>query len=456
MLRIAAHLPDPLVRLRCVRDRVVDQSGDAVPHGRRYRAPAVRVCDEGVEQHAPHVVLLLVVGAVTCAHRTRVQVAREVVEGVLGEVGLTPDPVHDLQVPSVVAGRRGHGFEHEREVLERLPVEAECVQGAEHERAVADPGEAVVPIPLTARRLRQRRRARGHDRARRRVAQALQRQRATFDVRTPGMVGDSRQAQPPAPEVLRLAELLERLVLARRDWTTPRQRDPCRVALGERGTPVRAGSNGPQPQAARQLEREITTRRRDSVVPGVVVRPGPGGSAVVEHRQAVGLHLDVAAEARRDPQQRSLRGGVARHSSPRCSSFGIVRGAHHQHIVHRHPAGRCVPSGLQHVGAGHVPALIGDARVRRTEPEHPGRAIEQRPEHARRVRPRQAQPLDRAVGCDQRADLAVGHEAIAGNGRELAHRSPPPGADDVSPVARHLSVPLRAGILADVIVIRKG
>ena len=69
----------------------------------------------------------------------------------------------------------GERLEQEREVLERLPLEAEVVQRAEHERGVADPRVAVVPVALAAGRLRQRRRGRGHDRPGGRVAEALQR-----------------------------------------------------------------------------------------------------------------------------------------------------------------------------------------------------------------------------------------------------------------------------------------
>ena len=49
-----------------------------------------------VEEHPPHVVLVLVEGAVADAHRPRVAVTGEVVERVLGEVGLAADAVHDL------------------------------------------------------------------------------------------------------------------------------------------------------------------------------------------------------------------------------------------------------------------------------------------------------------------------------------------------------------------------
>ena len=60
-------------------------------------AAAAVDASERVEQHPPHVVLVLVERAVADAHRARVAVPGEVVERVLGEVGLAADAVHDLQ-----------------------------------------------------------------------------------------------------------------------------------------------------------------------------------------------------------------------------------------------------------------------------------------------------------------------------------------------------------------------
>ena len=53
-----------------------------------------------------------------------------------------------------------------------------------------------------------------------------------------------------------------------------------------------------------------------------------------------------------------------------------------------------------------------------------GRPVQQRPEHARGVRPGQAQPLDRPVRGDQAALLAVGQQPVRGYGRKCAHRNP--------------------------------
>ena len=199
----------------------------------------------------------------------------------------------------------------------------ERVQRAQHERAVADPGEPVVPVPLAAERLGQRRRARRHDRPCGRVAQRLQRERAPFDVGTPGMVGDLGRAEPVTPELLGPPQLLERLVVGARHRSAPGQRDPRRLTLLERGPGVHTGAQRAEPQAAGHPQREVAALDGDIVVPGLVVRPGRHRAAVVEHRQAVGLHLDATADARRDPQERSLRGRVAR--APAASSGDVRR-----------------------------------------------------------------------------------------------------------------------------------
>ena len=84
-------------------------AGDARPRRWRRSGRRCRWCDaDRVEEHPPHVVLVLVERAVADAHRPRVAVAGEVVERVLGEVGLAADAVHDLQVELAVgiAGRR--------------------------------------------------------------------------------------------------------------------------------------------------------------------------------------------------------------------------------------------------------------------------------------------------------------------------------------------------------------
>ena len=119
----------PWSGVAAVGERLLDQAGEALPHGvdDLGRTPLQMLVD-AVEQHPPDVVLVLVPGAVAHPDRTGPVVARQVVEGPLGEVPLAADAVHDLELEGLVELPLGHGFEHEGEVLEGLPVEAQAVE----------------------------------------------------------------------------------------------------------------------------------------------------------------------------------------------------------------------------------------------------------------------------------------------------------------------------------------
>ena len=102
----------------------------------------------GVEQRAPHIVLRLPVGRVTVADGLCTLVAAEMIEHLFVEGALATDAVHHLQIP-FIAGNVGD----ELEEIVRLPIEAKRVQPPEHERRVADPAVAVIPVALAIRSL---------------------------------------------------------------------------------------------------------------------------------------------------------------------------------------------------------------------------------------------------------------------------------------------------------------
>src|SRR5438093_13184322 len=110
------------------------------------------------------------------------------VEGLLDELVLAADAVHDLQV--LLAGS---DVGDEVEEVVRLARETERVEAPEHEGAVADPRVAVVPVALAPDRLWQRGRGRRQQRSRRAVRQAFQGQGAALTVAPPGVLG-----KPPA------------------------------------------------------------------------------------------------------------------------------------------------------------------------------------------------------------------------------------------------------------------
>ena len=61
---------------------------------------------DGIEQSAPHVVLVLLVGVVADPHRPSILIARQVSEEFLVELALAADAVHDLK-PLLAAGDVG-------------------------------------------------------------------------------------------------------------------------------------------------------------------------------------------------------------------------------------------------------------------------------------------------------------------------------------------------------------
>ena len=75
----------------------------------------------------------------------------------------------------------------------------------------------------------------------------------------------------------------------------------------------------------------------------------------------------------------------------------------------------------------------------RPEPERAGSAIEQRPEHAGRVEPRHAQPVDRAVGRHQRAGVTVREERVVGDRRKRRRRCGASAWTAAAPVRRGAS-----------------
>ena len=208
MLRLAAHLPDAVVRVAPVRRRLLDLRAQHRPEALGQVVARAGVEVERVEHRAPHVVLVLRVRGVADAHRARVLVARQVVERALGQVGAPVDAVHDLEV--ALLGLRHVGDEVEEVV--RLPVEAERVEAPERERRVPDPGVAVVPVALAARGLGEGGRGRGDDRPGGRVGQPLERERAALEVGAPRMVGEVAAVEPVLPVMGRPGQPPGRLV----------------------------------------------------------------------------------------------------------------------------------------------------------------------------------------------------------------------------------------------------
>ena len=380
------------------------------------RQPVAGVDRDRVEQHAPHVVLLLVPGTVAGPHRAGALVAGEVVERLLGELVLAADPVHDLE------GVGAYRLHDEGEELECLPLEVQREEAPEHEGGIADPGEAVVPVALAAGRLRQRRGGGGHDRPGGRVAQALERQRAALEVTPPGMVGEVAALQPVPPDLRRVPYLIGGLLRRAGDLVAPGERREGHLSLLEGRPRGYAGSGEAERHAAGQSKLQIPARRRyhGAVVPLAVVAPGPWLAPVVEDRQAVEDHLGGTVDTGGDAEQGPGCDEVARGALVVLVPLAAVPAVHDEAVVDLEPARRRLPRRLQDEAAGEVPAVAWHLDALRQEAEDAGGPVEHRAEHARRVRARQAEPLDPASRCDQGAGLAVREKCVVGDRWEVA------------------------------------
>src|SRR5207249_7132548 len=103
--------------------------------------------------------------------------SRQVLPRRLGEIPTAVDAVHDLHGSVLV---RLEVCDELDELL-GLPIKIEVVKGLKREGRVPHPTEAVVPVALPARRLRQRGGQRRDRRSRRGERQTLDRQRRTLD-----------------------------------------------------------------------------------------------------------------------------------------------------------------------------------------------------------------------------------------------------------------------------------
>ena len=257
MLRLAARLPDPLVRLSPDLRRALGLRLHDRPEAARQPLAVARVEQDRVEDGAEDVVLPLVERAVSDSHGPGARVAGQVVARRLVQIAPAVDAVHDLQ--RAVLGRLEVGDElHE---LVGLPVEVQPVERLEGERRVADPGVAVVPVPLAARRLGERGRERGHGRARRHVGEALDRQRRALDRVAQAVIGDPRAAQPPAPEARRRVDAAPPPRRASAERRAPR---PTTGRSRRARRPRARGGRGPARPRCRARDR----RRSRNVTPG--------------------------------------------------------------------------------------------------------------------------------------------------------------------------------------------
>ncbi len=151
-------------------------------------------------------------------------------------------------------------------------------------------------------------------------------------------------------------------------------------------------------------------------------RPRGRDAAVVEDRFAGQLDLDLALQADRHAHEQMLGVFVGRGTGVGRDEIHPAAGPERERVAHGHPAGRRVPGRQQRVRARLIHARGGHVDAERGETEGARLAIEQRAEHAGRVEAGHAQPVDRAVGGDQRTGVAVGEEGVVGDRRKRRGR----------------------------------
>ena len=256
-------------------------SDDRPQPARKALAPP-GVQKDGVEGGSEHVVLTLVEGAVPDPHGPGTRVPGQVVESRLREVAPPVDPVHDLQ-PAVVVRLHVGDELHE---LVGLPVEVQVVERLERERRVADPGVAVVPVPLASRGLGKRGGECRHRRSGRHVRQPLDRQGRALDRVAPAMVGDARPVQPGPPEAGRRREALLRLVRVDgyRKLLGPREGAVGALALLEDVPCPHPAALDPEREVRLEADRLPRARRVRRVPAAVDQRPRRRLAAVAEDR----------------------------------------------------------------------------------------------------------------------------------------------------------------------------
>ena len=424
VLRLAAHLPDAAVGLAPVLDGLLDLLLEHRPQRLRNLLAGPGVQIHRVQHRTPDVVLHLVVGAVADPHRTGIVVSGQVMQLLLDQAALAANAIHHLKWMALIVVRAGHVGD-EREEVVGLAVQAQRVEAPERECRVSDPGVAVVPIAFALRGFRQRRGARRQQRSGRRVGQPLQRQRAALQVRPPRVIREVADVDPLPPAFAGRPHLVDGLVVRLgRGMLRKAQCDKDVVALFQPRARPRLAALQPDAQVGGQPQRRVRIRvmvrpRNGFPVATGRVLPVRAGPVVIERRLAIHHQLDGAAHAAHGAQHRVFGVPVHRYAAMRPRPrLDVAPRAHHHRVADDHPAGVGLPGGLQDQAARQVPPAGRDGDAVGAEPEVPGAAIQDGPEHAWRIGPWHAQPFHRSTRGDQAGVLAVGEKGVVGDGRK--------------------------------------
>ena len=234
------------------------------------------------------------------------------------------------------------------------------------------------------------------------------------------MVDRARPIEPSSPELHRGGDPGFGLIDGGggREILGPRQRAVRTFARGQdvpRPDPSRLDAEG-------HVGGEPYRDARPGSVGGMAVVPNEVplrlGTAVVEHRLADELDLDLALQTSDRSYERVIGVFISRGPGVRRDDVLARPGPHRQGVADLHPSTRRTPGGHEDVRAGFVDTRGGDVDPEGREPETAGFAIEQGPEDAWRIELWDTQPLDRSVRADERTGVAVGQEGVRVDRRE--------------------------------------
>ena len=294
------------------------------------------------------------------------------------------------------------------------------MQRLQREGRVTDPGEAVVPVALATRRLGQRRRQGGDRRAGRHVGESLDRERRALDGRAPAVVDGPGAVQPLAPEARGgdKAGICLVDVLGRGEALGPGERAVDLVALVQGVACPGPFTLDAERHVGLQPDRLAGAGGVGCVTAVADERPLGRRAPVVEDRLAHQVDLDAALQAQDGAHEHVVAVLVGRRPGVRRDLVLVIARTHGQRVADQGPAARRVPRRQEGVRAGLVDARRGDVDTERAQPERAGLAIQQCAEDAGRVEARHAEPVDRSIGRDQRAGVAIGEERVVADRRE--------------------------------------
>ncbi|MCY1417433.1 hypothetical protein D9M71_329680 [compost metagenome] len=389
LLPAATHFPDALVRLAPdafdIRQYQARNGGAARVTGQ----PAPDRLSHRIGQFAIDVQLCLRRGGVAHPHRLRMLITGQPRQGVLLQVTLASQAIHDLHLLGVAGHRAQKPLTPSLGLVEVTKVH----EGQQGHGRVAQPTEAVVPIALATHTLRQRRGDGSDNTAGGGVGHGLEGEqrpthqggiwpylRAAVGEGLPLLTGVCQGVVDVAVRLHRqvrgLVTQAEDLALARADAKAA----AGVVVAGLRGhgaaqdQPVRAGDG----------------------TEGQWVKPfHPGhAAAVVEAHDQVHFEMGFASQAFDDAHHR-------------------IDFAQGHEVEHPGTTAGGDPGGFQHQGVAQVLAAAVRYRVARGQaPAAIFFVAQQGREHGGGVEAWQAQPVQRAIATDQRRTAAVAQQGV--------------------------------------------